>query len=143
MLSLAWVVVGALSTLLLACLDFTPVPYDAGPIPDAAAIDAVASDASVAECRQCLVTGACAADYTACTANMACVTFAECMTAAFCWSTSISGDLSHLSPCLLQCATMAGFRSYADPGAIVAIPLVECAQNLIQCGSVCAPSGDM
>jgi hypothetical protein len=141
---IACVAAGAASALLPGCADLDPVAYDAGPaVADAGPADVVANDAYIAECRQCLVTGACASVQAACLTNMSCASFFECMTSKACWaSASISGDLTHLAPCLLQCGAMAGFTSSVDPGSMLASPLIECAQNQTKCGSVCAPGGD-
>jgi hypothetical protein len=140
MRSIACVVAGALSALAPACVDLSPVPFDntsqwdASPPADAATV----SDAAIAACGACL-TSTCASELAMCTANAECAKFVACMTPAACWGSSLT-DLSHLPPCLLNCGKTAGFSSYADPGSIASVPLLECAQDPTKCESVCAPN---
>ena len=139
--AIASIVGAALCVLLPACVDLSPLPYDDSQ-PDAATADVVTSDVLVAECQQCLAAGSCASFYSACEANMNCAIFAGCMTDTACWSSPLTGDLTHLAPCLFQCGVKAGVTNQTSPAAILFSSLLLCAQDPTQCGSACVPAGD-
>jgi hypothetical protein len=139
------------SLLLPACVDLSSPTYrdpSAAAPPDASVADAVSdvgnrADALVAECRQCLTGPACASVYDPCTTNATCTTFATCVTDTSCWASSLT-DLTHLSPCLVQCSIKAGITSMNDPATAFIGPLYGCAQDPMKCGSLCDPgAGDM
>jgi hypothetical protein len=129
-----------------SCVDLSPLPYSPPVVPDASVADAVVDvanmDALVAKCGQCLSSGPCASVLSACNNDVTCAGFASCMTATFCWDTPVT-DLTHLAPCLTQCAAAGGITSQNGPGALLVAPLLECAHDPTRCGDQCAPSQDM
>lgn len=139
--------------LLPACLDLSSPayrdPYASSPdASDASVVDAARdaisdvannADALAAACNQCLANGACSSFYTPCTANKECASLAMCLTDTSCWSSSLT-DLTHLSPCLIQCAVKAGISSQSDPASLLISPLNDCARDPSKCGRECAPS---
>jgi hypothetical protein len=135
--------------LLTACLDLSPVRYDAArndagvtPGPDASDDDSGATDAAMgssAECRECLATGPCSEPLATCNADTKCAAFAACMSDADCWTSHID-DLNNVPMCVTECGMMAGFTSQVDPSSVLIVPVLICAQDPERCASTCAPS---
>jgi hypothetical protein len=128
---------------LASCIDFSPLPFN----PDASAGDASVSDAVAdignidaltAECATCIDEGPCAAGQAACNANPKCKIFSACLTATYCWRSSLS-NLASLPPCVLACAVQAGVTSQNDPGAALLAPIYTCVHDPAGCANVCAP----
>jgi hypothetical protein len=125
-----------------ACLDFSPLPYS----PDAGGADASVTDAVVdvgnidalkAACATCIA-GTCTDGQTACNANPKCAIFSACLTAAYCWQSTLT-NLADLPPCVTMCALTAGVTSQNDPGAALLAPIYTCSHDPARCGPECAP----
>jgi len=136
----------ACGVLMGACLDLSPVPYEA---PDSGSLDgslvsvvsdAGGPDAPGAACGQCLKT-TCAQMESACGMNTKCSTLAICLTATLCWGSSLT-DLTNLSPCVVQCAISSGVVGQNDPASVLVSPLFACAQDPSRCASACGVSAD-
>lgn len=129
-----------------ACLDLSPVPYDA---PDSGLLDgslvamlsdAGGADAPGAACSQCFKS-ACPALESACEANAKCDTLSTCLTGTLCWGSSLA-NLANLSPCLIQCAISSGVVGQDDPASVLVSPLFVCAEDPNRCAGPCGVSVD-
>jgi hypothetical protein len=128
-----------------ACLDLSPVPYEA---PDSGALDGslanVVSDAGGAEagaaCTQCFESK-CAAAESACQKNTKCATLSMCLTASVCWGSSLT-NLTNLSPCVVQCAISSNVVGQGDPASVLVSALFGCAENPTLCASACGVATD-
>jgi hypothetical protein len=120
-------------------VDTSPIDYRAPPrVPreGGAPTDAAEDGSRVAACRECLTTGACAAEFALCGANAKCAPFAECTVAAYCLNFSLV-DLANLPECVLSCAVNSNILGQDDQSVVVIAPLLLCAQDAARCGPAC------
>jgi hypothetical protein len=128
-----------LPAILSACVDTSPIAYeaparvslDAGP----AGVDAALVDA----CKTCMNTGACSAQVAGALSNPLSAAVARCLVDSYClnWQQ----DISHLPPCVFACANKTGISSQSDPAIVPVVPVIICGQDhtAAGCGAVCDP----
>jgi hypothetical protein len=126
-----------------ACFDTSPIDYqapgleagspaDGGPVPEAGPL--------IAKCSTCLQSTGCKAQSDACAANTECQALETCMVDSYCLTLDIS-NLAHIPPCAAHCSTVAGIQGQQDPALFLFLPVALCAQNPMNCASVCDVQG--
>jgi hypothetical protein len=120
------------SPALPACLDTSPVAFDAGVADATIEVDAEV----VATCRACVMTGACEPQYAVCTQNPKCRALFDCLTAAYCLT---AADMVPTAPtrCFTECNLDAGIQGQSDPALVPVLPLLMCAGSPMGCSVPC------
>jgi hypothetical protein len=123
-----------------ACVDTSPIAYTAPALVSLDAGPVGVDPALVSECKTCMSTGACSAQFAACQSDPRSAEMVRCMLDTYCLSWP-PADIGHLPPCIFACANKAGISSQSDPSIVPVVPMIICAQNRTAtgCGALCDP----